>query len=119
MQDTNESHTFTSDIKNSAKKESTMNSSDKLSNFETKEQPLRIWEKFKFSVKKNNTGKWSKEEHQNFLDACKNHGNNWFKVKFYYRNLDSGRIEDKNFSSNQITCTEVHNQALQKISNQN
>jgi hypothetical protein len=26
------------------------------------------------------SGKWSKEEHIKFLNACMNHGNNWFKV---------------------------------------
>ena len=30
------------------------------------------------------SGKWSKEEHIKFLNACMNHGNNWFKVRINY-----------------------------------
>ena len=30
------------------------------------------------------SGKWSKEEHMKFLNACMNHGNNWFKVIINY-----------------------------------
>jgi len=30
------------------------------------------------------SGKWSKEEHIKFLNACMNHGNNWFNVRINY-----------------------------------
>jgi hypothetical protein len=30
-----------------------------------------------------NNGKWTKEEHRNFLNACMIYGNNWFLVDIF------------------------------------
>ena len=56
------------------------------------------------------TGKWTQEEHIQFLQACLKYGNNWTKV--IYPNPGKGRVEDQISSTDQKPCTKVYPKAL-------
>lgn len=59
----------------------------------TKEEALKdfkIKERKRLKLRKKETkkeykeGKWDKEEHQDFIQACHKYGNNWAKVKIIF-----------------------------------
>ena len=84
MQNYNEGVVYKGDFQSLEKNVFRINSSDTSNILETKEQTLKISRNFEINDDKSyRTGKWSIEEHQKFLQACKTYGNNWFKVKIF------------------------------------